>query len=67
MSEKKTKRYSAVWFGQVRRVMVGQVPIEVIEEGNDAILNWLWCEGEQLEDESAGWEPPFEPELDEEE
>ena len=67
MSEKKTKRYSAVWFGQVRRVMVGQVPIEVIEEGNDAILNWLWCEGEQLDDETDGWEPPFEPDLEEEE
>ena len=62
-----TRRYSALWHGHVQRVMVGNVPIEVVERGNDAILEWLWCEGTQLEDETDGWEPPVEPEPCEEE
>ena len=58
-----TKRYSAVWWGQVQRSMVGNVPIDIVKQGSDAILEWLWMHGEQQEDDYADdWEPPFEPE-----
>ena len=61
--KKETKKHSGVWCGQVQRTMVGDVPMDIVKQGSDAILSWLWENGEQQEDELADdWEPPFEPE-----
>ncbi len=56
-----TVEYTATWTGEVEVVMAGAVPRSIVDQGEEAILAWLWENGEEMMQEYGDDWIPSEP------
>jgi hypothetical protein len=53
-----TVEYTATWTGEVEVVMAGAVPRSIVDQGEEAILAWLWENGlEEMREYHDEWTP----------
>jgi hypothetical protein len=56
-----TVEYTATWTTDVEVVMAGAVPRSIVDQGEEAILAWLWENGEEMMQEYGDDWIPSEP------